>query len=159
MYLANELLKVAIEEVRALGISVPETIEPNVTMIKGFSRWGTCKRIGDRYIISLNESLLESGDRKSIMQTLVHEVLHTCKCCMNHGRLWKLYATRVNEKYGYNVSRTTSASSLGVEVVKAKYIVQCNGCGKNVLRQRMSRVVSNPEEYRCKCGGTLSRVK
>lgn len=157
MYLANELLKVAIEEIRAVGIEVPETIEPSVRIITGSRKWGNCRNVDGRFTISLNESLLTGDDMKSAMQTLAHEVLHTCDGCMNHGSLWKSYANRVNQRYGYNISRTNSASSLGVEV-KSKYLVQCDDCGAKIRRDRMSKVVSNYDSYVCKCGGSLSRI-
>ena len=52
------------------------------------------------------------------MQTLAHEVLHTCPGCRNHGALWKEYAARMNGAYGYAISRTGTCEALGVADVR-----------------------------------------
>lgn len=41
------------------------------------------------------------------------------------------------------------------KIEQANYIIICNNCGKKIYRQRESKVIKNPEKYRCKCGGKL----
>ena len=90
------------------------------------------------------------------MQTLAHEVLHTCRSCANHGLRWKQYAHRMNELYGYEVERTDSFEKLRLEDQRpVKYLVVCQSCGRQLPRMRRSPLVEHPERYRCSCGGTL----
>ena len=71
-------------------------------------------------------------DDDALMNTLIHEYLHTCPKCMNHGKIWQKYARKINEKYHYNIKRTTSSAEKGIkeETEKPKYIVTCPHCGK-----------------------------
>ena len=92
------------------------------------------------------------------MQTLAHEVLHTCPGCRNHGALWKEYAARMNGAYGYAISRTGTREALGVADVRpVRYRLVCERCGQEFCRSRRSPLVDHPERYRCRCGGVLRR--
>ena len=84
---------------------------------RAVTRFGCCIRRGGEYVIELSERLLEAEER-ACMQTLAHEVLHTCPGCRNHGALWKEYAARMNGAYGYAISRTGTCEALGVADVR-----------------------------------------
>ena len=102
-------------------------------------------------------ALLEAEER-ACMQTLAHEVLHTCPGCRNHGALWKEYAARMNGAYGYAISRTGTCEALGVADVRpVRYRLVCERCGQEFCRSRRSPLVDHPERYRCRCGGVLRR--
>ena len=74
------------------------------------------------------------------MQTLAHEVLHTCPGCRNHGALWKEYAARMNGAYGYAISRTGTCEALGVADVRpVRYRLVCERCGQEFCRSRRPR--------------------
>lgn len=66
----------------------------------------------------------------------------------------------MNEKLGYRIERTvkteTPAGSLRHEEIK--YILECQSCGAQIKRMRMSKAVKSPWRYRCPCGGKLKRV-
>ena len=112
----DALLARAVEQARALGIPVSARISPRVAVNRrAVTRFGCCIRRGGEYVIELSERLLEAEER-ACMQTLAHEVLHTCPGCRNHGALWKEYAARMNGAYGYAISRTGTCEALGVEV-------------------------------------------
>ena len=53
-------------------------------------KWGYCKKIRDAYQISIATRLSEDTvpDEKT-KSVILHEILHTCPGCMNHGKLWK----------------------------------------------------------------------
>ena len=57
------------------------------------SRFGSCRKVqsGQRdteeYLIEVSGRLMESED-KTIETVLLHELLHTCYGCMNHGKRW-----------------------------------------------------------------------
>lgn len=88
------------------------------------------------------------------METIIHEILHTCDGCMNHGKLWKRYAEIIRIKTGYNVTRTSSFEKFGLERPQTKYVFVCEDCGQIIRRDRMSKFVKNYHHYRCgECGG------
>ena len=114
----DALLARAVEQARALGIPVSARISPRVAVNRrAVTRFGCCIRRGGEYVIELSERLLEAEER-ACMQTLAHEVLHTCPGCRNHGALWKEYAARMNGAYGYAISRTGTCEALGVADVR-----------------------------------------
>lgn len=121
--------------------------------------WGNTKYnpYQSKYTISLNKVLLPN--KRALEQTLLHELIHTLPGCMNHGKKWKTVADYCNNVYGYNISRTNSAESLGVTTSDYKYIIRCQKCGKENGFQRMSNVVKNYRTYHCICGGRLERIK
>ena len=76
----------------------------------------------------------------------------------NHGARWKEYARRMNEAYGYAISRTGSCEALGVADARpVRHLVVCTRCGMEFPRSRRSPLVDHPERYRCRCGGALQR--
>ena len=98
-----------------------------------------------------------SAPRTACLQTLAHEVLHTCRGCANHGKRWKEYAQRMNRAYGYHISRTDTCQALGVpDISRVNYVLVCRSCGARIPRARRSKLVQHPEHYRCRCGGMLT---
>lgn len=99
--------------------------------------WGQCwhKRVFGviEHRITLNPILLrDTTEDDALMNTLLHEYLHTCPKCDNHGAVWKHYADLINNKYHYNIKRCTSSEEKGLnteEYVKYKYEVSCPDCG------------------------------
>lgn len=155
----DALLARAVEQARALGIPVSARISPRVAVNRrAVTRFGCCIRRGGEYVIELSERLLEAEER-ACMQTLAHEVLHTCPGCRNHGPRWKGYAARMNAAYGYEIARTDTCQRLGVEDTRTiRHLVVCTQCGRQFPRTRLSTLVAHPERYRCACGGTLRRA-
>ena len=94
--------------------------------------------------------------------TVMHEILHTCEGCMNHGQTWKNLADKVNRAYGYNIKRATSAEEKGIDPVVEKvirYRFVCHGCNGIVDRQRKSEFTEHYWRYRCaRCGSGFKRV-
>lgn len=123
------------------------------------SRFGKCTKTADSYIIELSGKLMEAED-KEIETVILHELLHTCPRCLNHGSRWKAYAERVNQKYGYQITTRTSYEALGLVAPesreKVKYLVVCSKCGMEYPRRRKCSLVENVDRYTCgKCGGKL----
>lgn len=152
------LLARVIGQARALGIPTAENIRPQVKLnSRAKSRFGCCIRTGGEYLIELSKRLLEA-EEGAVMQTLAHEVLHTCPGCANHGPRWKGWAAKMNEAYGYAISRTDSPERLGLpREGPARYLLVCTKCGAELGRSRRTAVVEHPERYRCRCGGALER--
>lgn len=140
-------------------------------------RWGQCKCkvIGFKYNgepiyeYSINISSLLLNERvpiESLQNTIIHEILHTCPGCANHGYEWKRRAAIVKRELGYDIKRCSSFEERGVdasliEEYKApKYVVRCKKCGRNVGRTKMCGIIKHPELWRCGvCDGEFERVK
>lgn len=128
---------------------------------------GVCNR--DRrtgkFTIDINSALLaDNVDDMEVKDTIVHEMLHTCPGCFDHGYEWKRRADRVNRMLGYHVSRTASRADMeaaGVEIKheEFKYALQCVGCGTQYKYKRWGKALETPSRYRCgKCHGDLKTV-
>lgn len=149
-----------------IEIGVIQSVETNS---RAKSRWGRCRRreaySGTMYAIEISSELLKDEvSDKAAEETMLHELIHTCKGCFNHGPEWKRIAEKVNRAYGYNVKRVTSAEEKGIEVKRpdikkiAKYKFVCMGCGQEIYRQRESNFTRNSNRYRCAiCGGSFKQ--
>ena len=153
----DALLALAISQARAVKIPVSREIEPQVRVNRrARTRFGCCLRREGRYAIELSAQLAEQGSEEAILQVLVHEVLHTCYGCSNHGKRWKGYAQRMNDAYGYRIRRTDNHEGLGLEDRRpVRWWVVCAKCGRRIPRMKRSPLVDHPERYRCTCGGAL----
>ena len=153
----NALLQVVLAQARAEGIPVSPHISPAVSLNRrATGRFGRCLRKGEQFTIELSERFL-AAPRMACLQTLAHEVLHTCRGCANHGKRWKEYAQRMNRAYGYHISRTDTCQALGVpDISRVNYVLVCRSCGARIPRARRSKLVQHPEHYRCRCGGMLT---
>lgn len=127
------------------------------------ARWGQCKKNDDgTFSIEIRAILVDEtrADEFWLKNTIIHEILHTINGCFNHGCTWKGWASFVNDQYGYNISRVTSAEEMGIEDddprLVLKYGIKCKKCGKEYLRARKTKIITNYTHYRCGvCGGKL----
>ena len=112
-------------------------------------RWGQCSYFSDGFIIEISSSLLQDNvSENALIDTLMHEVLHTVDGCMNHGKKWKECARIINSRYGLNIKTTTSAAEKKIEETEEyKYILACPKCGYQWKYMRMSRCVKHPERF------------
>ena len=101
-------------ELENIGIKCGNVIKIDVNT-RSKKRWGQCRKIGNNYIIEVNQILLrEDTDIDGLKNTIIHELLHTCKGCMKHTGEWKQLAEKVNRYYGYNIKRCDSADEKGI---------------------------------------------
>lgn len=158
----DSLLKQVIQEARELKIPVPDHIIGKVYVNKRpKKRFGCCRKQGSCYLIEISEFVLSCNER-IVRAILAHEVLHTCKGCSNHGPIWKEYAEKMNQQYGYQIKRVSTFEEMGIQKEsndksedKIKYIIKCTQCGKEYPRQRFTCVMKKINAYRCQCGGKL----
>lgn len=160
---ANKLLQKGIKQVIAAGIE-PGNINPEIKVnTRAKKRFGLCTRKRNGlydYVIEINHQLL-NVDELSAMNTMVHEILHTCEGCMNHGRLWMSYANKMNRMYGYNITKTSSYEKMGLEKPKPKYLIKCKSekCTVEIPRYKKSKSITQINRYACpKCRGKLKVV-
>ena len=138
-------------------------------------RWGQCKcnYIGfyggkPQYDFTINISSVLLDERvpiESLQNTIIHEILHTCPGCQNHGAEWKRRAAKVKHNLGYDIKRCSGFSEMGItdemqkEYRPYKYMVQCKKCGRVVGRQKMCHMIKHPESWRCGvCSGEFERI-
>ena len=155
----NKLFEQAMSIVEGCGIETGNIVEVTINT-RAKKRWGQCRRTGDRYYINISSRILQDEvNTHATMETIIHEILHTCDGCMNHGKEWKRLANIIARETGFNITTTSSAEKFGLEeVVKVKdnYVFVCEKCGQIIRRDRMSKFVKNYQHYRCgKCRGEL----
>lgn len=90
-----------------IGIPVSGSIHPAVTVnTRAKRRLGCCIYRDGMFYIEVAQRLLADDRQELLEETLVHELLHTCYGCQNHGKRWKSYAEKVYAALGYHVTRT-----------------------------------------------------
>ena len=160
--LDNNLIRV-IKEAQELKIPVPDNIHKSVIINpRTKKRYGCCRNVNGVFHIKISSFVLECRPEK-IRGVLAHEVLHTCRGCYDHREKWKKYAAMMNEKYGYNIRRTTTNEEMGIAAEgggeekeeRIRYVIKCRKCGREYPRQRFTCVMKKINAYRCGCGGEL----
>lgn len=158
--------KQCMAELDELDIKYGNIIEFKINT-RSLQRWGQCKVIPGGFSININYILLdEQNDEQGLKSTILHELLHSCKGCMNHGKEWQSLANRVNKAYGYNIERTTSYNDAGISEESQEeqehtrieklqnrkhYEIVCQNCGHKYIKYRTSKITEHPERYRCGC--------
>lgn len=157
----EKLQQECLNEIKNAGIAVGPINSWKINT-RAKARWGQCQKGADgSFSIQIAERLL-SDDRipeKACKETIIHELIHTCPGCLNHQAKWKSYAGIMNEKYGYNIKRTTSGTEKGVENyspkrMEVKYVFVCSGCGATIYRKRKSKFTHYYRNYICTLCGT-----
>ena len=168
------------EELGSIGIKCGKVRSWSVNT-RAKSRWGQCRQIAKGvFDIDISEQLLQDEvDELAAKTTIIHELLHTVEGCVGHKGKWKELAGLVGRNYPqYQIRRTSSFEDKGIlkgnrclqkaggwqktqpqsqnREPKGRYRITCTGCGICTYRQRASRLVKCPQEFRCaKCGGRL----
>lgn len=159
----NKLLLVVVEECKreldSLAIPYSKNIVKVEVNTRAKSRWGQTRKRGNVYEININVDLL-SGKcdyQNGLKNTIIHELLHTCPNCMEHKNQWLAYANKVNNAYGYRITRCNSAEDKGFsnyyEEVAAerkteyKYFIKCSKCGHKIGYKRKCDSVNRPYMY------------
>ena len=141
-------------------LPVSEKVRPGVRVnSRAKRRLGCCFYREGRCFLEVSESILEN--EALLRTTLVHELLHTCPGCRNHGPQWKAWAQRVQEALGYQIQRTVpvEGEARPLRHEEVKYVLECQSCIARIPRMRLSKAVKAPWRYRCPCGGKLKRIR
>lgn len=150
-----------------LGIEYGNIVDFKINT-RARNRWGQCKVVPGGYSININASLLdERNDEEGLTNTIMHELLHSCKGCMNHGENWKRLAAKIYQVYGINIKRTSTAEEKGVKeetrppkpVKSIKHKFVCEGCGQVIVRQRESEFTKHYDKYTCgRCHSHFKKI-
>lgn len=180
-YEVKALLQEVLSQCKKENIPISDYILPDITInSRAKSRFGACrkvplnklsnndlqnvmmkKKVNYFFQIELCKSMMNANEQE-IKNVVAHEVLHTCSGCYNHGKLWKAYATKLNNIYGYNITSTTTYEKVGIQKPEKKetyrYKITCQKCGKEFYRMKKSKLVTDTTRYRCGCGGKLKCI-
>ncbi len=182
----QKLYEECIYELNSIGIDILNldigTIDIQISK-RNNKRYGCCKqeepdkctkyyeRIGNRRYLryaKFNKHTIEISkwvmnlDKDIIKNTIMHEIIHCFPYCNNHGREFKRYASIINEKLHYDITRVGNKeldyakSNIEYnEKINFKYKIMCEKCAQTFYRQRL--VKNFIKKYRCgKCGGKLA---
>lgn len=141
------------KELEYLGVSQNVTL--NFSNMK--TSLGACSsaRFVDDHEIKISNYILNEPD-ELIENTIIHELLHTIRPEDKHGGAWTKSAAHVREKYGYDIQVTAKNNVINIP---SKYLIVCEKCNNNYEYHRAGKVVKNTQSYKCKCGGSLKRVR
>lgn len=97
--------------------------------------------------IALSNRLVQSGDKESIREVLLHEIAHAVTHYRHprsrpHGKEFR----DVCKEIGANPARFIDVEGLSNKSEPIKYSYRCNSCGRRILRKRKTAIV------RCRCG-------
>lgn len=137
------------------------------------SAYGICKTHRDCFstysIVSVSKYYVEQCNEQQLLETLVHECLHSWAYTVGgkgHKGAWSKAANVMSKKYNMNITRCSNYTNEDGEQILtnnakiAKYILKCPNCGKIYTQQRMSKCVKHPEWFVCGvCKTTLERIK
>ena len=136
------------------------------------ARYGSCKRVYEDgrtkgFAIEIAAFVLEDAiPKNAVLETIIHEILHSVPGCFNHGEKWKEMAARVMAWYpSLVIARTTKREHFGLQeeneltkTMPERYLLRCTSCGKEFPRKTKSKIIRAPWRYRCPCGGKLQRI-
>lgn len=140
----------------------------------GRSKLGQCKVERYRYSYDITteisiSNVLKKFTQQEIMNTIIHEYLHSLKCCLgeSHYGKWKSLADSINNQTDYNIvaeaegEEASNFDDLYDSNHKTIYHVICNNCGYEYKQYSASAgIVKNPENYSHRCpDGTRGTFK
>lgn len=143
------------EEMRKIGIPVQDVCA--VELNGGTRALGVCNMCRKNltgeivYKIGFSKGLLDCKF-ETVAQVVIHELIHTCKGCMNHGVRFKAYALIASKHFRIPVWTTAnakqSADFASSEFVKSKMkyaVMIMNGAskGKLIESQRITNIVKS----------------
>ncbi len=121
---------------------------------KGTKRMGCCTRLSQGvYEIQVTEKYLRNCDSKEIHNTIMHEVIHSAKGCLNHGPNWVALAQKVNAKYEFTPIQRLGNDPAVLQIAKeyAKYFLFCPNCGRSWGWMRKPKRWEHYISGDCKC--------
>ena len=161
------LFNACVAELDAIDMDYSRNIK-SVTVNSRLKRaFGQCCRDvdSDTYTIEVSSRILADHISENFVKdTIIHELLHTCPGCMNHGPEWQRRASVVRRTYGYNLHARSSkeeCENAGLSTrnykTDARYRIFCEACDKIVAyRYHRCGLTKNLERFRCSsCHGPL----
>jgi hypothetical protein len=135
MYNLDECLEECMLELDALRIAYGKikkiSVNPRLSATLGF-----CKQVkGEKntFVIEIAPYLVDENlDKNVLKEIIIHELLHSCPNCMDHGERWQRLAKMVNDEYPqYHVHTAIHPEEHDryFPTKKHKYVLACEKCG------------------------------
>ena len=141
------------------GLKMPERDQLEVAVnTRAHSFFGVTRRIKGRpgcFKIEINKDLLDDRNPDtSLVETIIHELLHTVHGCFNHGKKWQSIVDVINQRTGLHISCTSTIEGKGLVVFNPPnraplYRVICPACGCSIEYRRAAKVILHPENFVC----------
>lgn len=162
----NAMKATVISQMKLAQLPVrPENIKSDVGQCRTTTAYAYCRYTPRQPIqFEIRISKYAMGiDEVAMRNTICHELIHTLPDCQDHGYLFQHYANVMNKTYGYSVQTKGCIDSNGKQArmgkPQFKYKVVCTKCGASASYYRASKVVYNPERFRCgRCGNKELKV-
>lgn len=148
-------------------VGIPYGTIFNIRINNRLSRaWGRCLSQDGRktFWIEIQGKFAkdEFSTDKAVIAVIIHEIIHTCEGCWNHGAQFMEYGQRITDRFGIKVAAHDSAEDLTVDSIawnaSKKYEVKCN-C-RSICKDRMCDIIKYPHTYTCRlCHGNFERVR
>lgn len=140
-------------------LEMPERDQLEIAVnTRAHSFYGITRRVKGRpgyFRIEINKDLLDDRNPDTpLVETIIHELLHTVPGCFNHGEKWQGIVDIINQHTGLHISRTSTIEGKGLVVFNPPnraplYRVTCPACGCSIEYRRAAKVVLNPERFVC----------
>ena len=167
----NKMLNEEKNKIESLGYKLCKII-PGIEIRNYRCYYGLTEYEGDKAKISLSKYYIHRELKDYVRETIMHELCHCVISCKEdgHGKEWQKVVTKVNNEYGYHISRLGTKERLSKEGVesplnvgrKFKYKAICNECGSSFKVSRATNFIKHPNEYTCakchKCSWNIEEV-
>jgi DNA-directed RNA polymerase subunit RPC12/RpoP len=137
----------------------PDFTDPIITFkpSKARSYWAYVEKKGSNYFwIRVSDVFAEITDcsvrKEKLLETIIHELVHTIPKCMNHKTYWKANCSKVRIKYPrFKLDVTDDMSGFGIseKVRDDKYIITCQHCGHKWNYKRKPKWINRADMCRC----------
>lgn len=141
------------------GLDLPERNRLEIAVnTRAHSFYGVTRRVKGRpgcFKIEINKDLLDDRNPNTpLVETIIHELLHTIPGCFNHGEKWQGIVDTINQHTGLHISRTSTIEDKGLVVFSRPdraplYRVTCPACGRSIEYRRAAKVILHPERFVC----------
>ena len=140
------------EMLTALSIQLGEfEIEPSTRMKKYY---GLCKYLNiledgtKQCRITITDDLVKPEFKDELLNTIIHEMLHTVSDAVGHGKRWKEYAQMVYDAYGIRIRRTDDKEHCR-NLKDYRFYLTCSNCFFIWKYNRSTRAVRYPDKCTC----------
>ena len=151
---------------RSCGLNAIDEVKIHPVFSERYTRYlGRATRKGVMtFDLILNHPFANMSSHDEIMNTIVHELLHMLPNCLNHGVVWKSYASIVYRKTGINIQTKHPVDNIETYWNARKstknthtYQVECTQCHRRLGRKFYRRsgvigcITNNPYQQNYCC--------
>jgi predicted SprT family Zn-dependent metalloprotease len=113
--------------------------------------------------IEFSSKMFHSLSEEGLINTMLHEMVHSLPGGFSHGAKFHDYARMLNDKYGVNVETYYKHKyDINTDEImdNFKYVLRCQKCGATFGKSRFSDMIVHPNNYRHSgCGGIMELIK